>query len=221
MAFRIGGYNWQGRKWRLVRSLVVLAAQITELRPATQPNDGTVASKAHDLNDIKDGEYNSDHHPDEDGDVLALDAGEPADEPEWCQDLYEALRESRDPRIRYVIHGGRMFSSYPAHGYKAWEDRPYTGKNSHPTHIHVSVYDNPALAEDPSPWHIEEEQMQPDTETYRKVTNVPTEQWARDVVDRAIADKRLIIDDDHPDDWNEPMTTGRYLTFRDREEQQA
>jgi len=54
---------------------------------------------------------------------------------------------------------------------------------------------------------------------YRKVKNVPDKAWAKEIVDRAIESKRLVVGDAHPDDWNEPVTTGRLLTILDRDDQ--
>ena len=57
--------------------------------------------------------------------------------------------------------------------------------------------------------------------TYKEVRHVPDQDWAREVIDWAIAEDRLIVTDARIDDWNEPMTTGRYLTMEWRKEQQG
>lgn len=69
-------------------------------------------------------------------------------------DFTEALRRSRDPRIKYVIWNKRMFSSYPTSGYDAWEWRPYTGPNLHTIHAHVSVQPTAYLYDLSKPWDI-------------------------------------------------------------------
>ena len=53
----------------------------------------------------------------------------------------ERLRTGRDPRIHYVIHDRRIFSSYPHGDTPAWTWRPYSHSNTMPhlTHVHVSV----------------------------------------------------------------------------------
>ena len=52
--------------------------------------------------------------------------------------------------------------------------------------------------------------------TYRTVQNVPDADWARKVVDDGIAAGRINVSDDSPDDWNRPLTDGRYWTFESR-----
>jgi hypothetical protein len=61
----------------------------------------------------------------------------------------EALRQSRDARIAYVIFNGRVFSSTNA----PWVWRTYTGSDRHDTHWHVSVV-HTARADDTSPWQM-------------------------------------------------------------------
>jgi hypothetical protein len=51
----------------------------------------------------------------------------------------EALRKSKDRRIKYVIWNKQMFSAYAASGYAAWTWRPYSGPNLHTVHMHLSV----------------------------------------------------------------------------------
>jgi hypothetical protein len=63
-----------------------------------------------------------------------------------CAAIFEAMRVSRDPRIKYAIHNGRMFSST----IRPYQVRPYTGSNRHTGHIHVSI--NYARRGDASAW---------------------------------------------------------------------
>lgn len=81
----------------------------------------------------------SDHNPDKDGDATAFDIDhDPAggfDARKWS----EELRLRKDPRVKYVIFNGRMFSSYSTPTRRAWEWGPYTGPNAHKSHMHVSV----------------------------------------------------------------------------------
>ena len=56
---------------------------------------------------------------------------------------------------------------------------------------------------------------------YRGVVNVPAKdgeihQWAKDVIDWGIAEGLIVTTDDHPEDWNEVLTSGRYWTFEYR-----
>jgi hypothetical protein len=135
MAFRFKGRNHAGQEWRAAGAIETFGKQIEVLRPGTFGNDGTVASKEHDR-----AHPTSDHGPNPrtgTGIVRALDFHETS--PGLVDEVLEALRLSRDPRISYVIHDGRMFSSYKTRTFKAWGWRPYTGDNPHRDHGHLSV----------------------------------------------------------------------------------
>jgi hypothetical protein len=142
--------------WRSAKSLTVFHGQLKAAHPRAAPPVtspkawGTIADTRH--------ESTSDHAPHDfpgwgndivtaadwpHAPTLGLDAGQVA----------EALRVSHDPRIKYVIFGGRMFSSYPAHGYPAWTWRPYSGTDKHLTHGHLSAVGDPR-ADDTRPWAI-------------------------------------------------------------------
>lgn len=65
----------------------------------------------------------------------------------------ESLRLSRDPRIGYVIFAGRVFSGHTVGGVPAYVWRPYSGKDGHYTHGHVSSV-HTAAADDSRPWAL-------------------------------------------------------------------
>jgi hypothetical protein len=54
--------------------------------------------------------------------------------------------------------------------------------------------------------------------TYRTVLNVPEDSngqpkdWAKAVVDWGIASGKIVVSDDHPDDWEAPLNYGAYWT---------
>jgi hypothetical protein len=81
----------------------------------------------------------SDHNPDENGIVRAIDidrdlSGTP--KPDLMPDLAEQIRlagKAGDKRISYVIFEGKIASSK-----KNWAWRPYSGINPHRKHLHVS-----------------------------------------------------------------------------------
>ncbi len=151
MAFRYEGVNWEDRPWRTVAAITTLGQQIEQIRPGRYPVDGTVSSRLHDFNNPR-----SDHRPDTDGLVHAtIDFG---GDPDFIAETVEAMRVSRDPRIKYVIYSRRMYSSYPKFGHDPYEWRPYSGSNPHATHAHVSVVSG-TLAEDPRPWQITEDEV--------------------------------------------------------------
>jgi len=135
VAFRFKGKNHAGQEWRAAGAIVTFGKQIEELRPGTFKTDGTVASKDHDKNFPT-----SDHRPHPRtgvGVVRAIDFTETR--PGLVDEVGEALRLSKDPRIAYFIHDKRTFSSTPRKRFKAFEWRPYTGSSPHTSHGHLSV----------------------------------------------------------------------------------
>lgn len=117
-------------------ALKTLLRQVNTLQPLRDTeSDGWIGDASH-------GARPSDHNPSPPvtGVVRAQDFdadGDPGfDLGRW---LWDQLITGRDSRISYVIHRGRMFSSYPTRGYEGWEPRPYSGVNGHIKHVHVSV----------------------------------------------------------------------------------
>lgn len=150
--FRYGGIAWDNQPFVVVPCLVKLGDQITAADPTRYAVDGTVASRDHDLNSP-----GSDHSPDENNKVRALDWGGVEEE---LDDQLEALRLSRDERIKYVIYEGRMFSSYSKYGYGPFEWRPYGGWAPHDDHGHISTWE---WADDNDrDWELEVAQFTPD-----------------------------------------------------------
>lgn len=119
--------------WRLAGSLVTLRAQINAEWPArSRRSDGTIGDSSH-------AARASDHNPNAQGVVTAFDC---THDPASGADMHlvaEDLRESRDPRLEYVIFYGRMFASYRTAARAPWTWGPYTGSNPHTSHMHVSV----------------------------------------------------------------------------------
>jgi len=81
----------------------------------------------------------SDHNPDEQGIVRAIDIDRDLSgkaKPDLMPDLADQLRlcgKRGDKRISYIIFDGRIASSK-----KAWAWRPYDGVNKHNHHCHIS-----------------------------------------------------------------------------------
>ena len=81
----------------------------------------------------------SDHNPDEQGIVRAIDIDRDLSgkaKPDLMPDLADQIRlcaRAGDKRISYVIFDGRIASSK-----KSWAWRPYDGSNKHNHHCHVS-----------------------------------------------------------------------------------
>lgn len=123
--------------WRLARSLETFRSQVDEMAPRrSKVSDGSIGDADH-------SNRSSDHNPHcgapADPTVTAYDLTHDPENGVDCHEIAEALRESKDARIKYVIWDKRMFSSYASGGYAAWEWRPYNGVNLHTAHMHVSV----------------------------------------------------------------------------------
>jgi hypothetical protein len=121
---------------RVSNAIDTLRSEINAAHPGrSKISDGTLGDTAH-------AARKSDHNPDENGIVHAMDVTVWDDADADVQDdvagpLAEHLRARRDPRTKYVIHRGQMFSSY---GSTPWQWRDYDGPNGHFHHVHVSVY---------------------------------------------------------------------------------
>lgn len=125
-----------------VYSLDVLVKQVNELAPGrSKASDGWLGDKAHSLR-------KSEHNPDTDGSVDAVDiTHDPANGCD-AQKLADAIVASKDKRVKTLIHNGKILT--PA---KGWTWRKYSGKNPHKTHLHIDVLD--AHQDDKTKWKIE------------------------------------------------------------------
>ena len=140
------------REWRVARSLDVLHRQVDAMAPhRRKDSDGTIGDAAHCARE-------SDHNPHvSDGDMGVVTAIDITHDPLRgcdCTMLAEALRTSRDARIKYVIWNARMFASYIKAGQVAWEWRVYGGPNPHDRHMHVSVVGAKPLFDSTAPWTV-------------------------------------------------------------------
>lgn len=126
--------------WRLAKSLDTFRRQVNTAHPGrSKASDGTIGDQAHSAR-------TSDHNPDENGVVRAFDlTHDPANGVD-CDKVAEALVASRDRRIDYLIWKGRILSSTR----QPWQWRPYSGKNKHTKHVHISV--KKAECDDTTPW---------------------------------------------------------------------
>jgi hypothetical protein len=115
---------------RVAPAVRTLQGQLDRARPGRREvfPDGTIG----DANHAAKGWPGSDHNPDGDDDVTAVDVhdSEQLDDGE----LYESLKEAggRNPQLKYAINNGRIYS--PSRG-----EREYNGLNAHADHCHVSV----------------------------------------------------------------------------------
>jgi hypothetical protein len=91
------------------------------------------------VGDVRHASRHSDHNPDEQGIVRAIDVDRDLSgkaKPDLMPDLADQIRfcaKSGDKRISYIIFDGRIASSK-----KAWAWRSYSGINKHTHHCHIS-----------------------------------------------------------------------------------
>lgn len=126
--------------WRLAESLDTLRRQINEAYPRrNKASDGTIGDAAHAAGV-------SDHNPDKNGVVSALDITHDPEHGLDIAQLAETLRNSQDARIKYVIANKRVFVS------PSWVWWPYSGDDPHENHLHISV--NQSNYDDASEWRL-------------------------------------------------------------------
>jgi hypothetical protein len=138
--------------WRVAKSLLVLRDQLNRKTPGRDKvSDGTIGDPRHQAR-------TSDHNPwVRDGSigivtgmdvthnlVKGIDAGV----------LAEAIRSSRDPRVKYIIWNSQIANSAPTGGSAPWVWRPYSGSNKHTHHVHISVKPDKASYDSESLWGV-------------------------------------------------------------------
>ncbi|WP_216819790.1 hypothetical protein [Zoogloea sp. LCSB751] len=134
--------------WRVANALLQLKRQVDSLYPnRSRLSDGTIGDGAH-------ATRNSDHNPWVQagglGVVTAMDITH--DPLSGCtgERIAEALRTSRDPRIKYIIWNRRICSSTV----QPWVWRAYTGANPHDHHVHLSVKPEAAAYDSQAQWRL-------------------------------------------------------------------
>lgn len=127
-----------------VKALETLLNQINKAAPKrSKASDGWIGDTAHSAR-------KSQHNPDADGSVDAIDI---THDPKGGADMAiiaDAIRQSKDKRVGYVIFNGRIFSGPGGKQPFVW--RTYTGSNKHTKHMHVDVTDRDQ--NDTTPWSI-------------------------------------------------------------------
>lgn len=128
--------------WRTAKSLLTLRDQYNALYPKrSKVSDGTIGDAAHQAGQ-------SDHNPDKNGVVRALDVTHDPDNGLDIGVEAHKLVDSDDPRIYYIIANGRIWG-YPT---KKWTD--YNGPDKHFNHMHISVVSDPELYDSTKPWDL-------------------------------------------------------------------
>ena len=138
--------------WRVAKSLLVLRDQLNRKTPGRDKvSDGTIGDPRHQAR-------TSDHNPwvrdGLIGIVTGMDVTHNLVKGIDAGVLAEAIRTSRDPRVKYIIWNSQIASSAPTGGAAPWGWRPYTGSNKHTHHVHISVKPDKASYDSESPWRV-------------------------------------------------------------------
>lgn len=132
--------------WRMAKSLEVLRLQLNAAYPKrSKSSDGGIGNAEHSAR-------SSDHNPDTDGVVKARDFTHDPKNGLDSEKLAEALRASRDPRIKYLISNRKICAG--SDGPSPWAWRQYTGSNPHNHHCHISVKKAKKFYDDETPWQF-------------------------------------------------------------------
>jgi hypothetical protein len=139
----------------LAPCLDTLRSEFNALNPdRDKSTDGWIGDAAHQENPT------SDHNPDGDGIVHAIDVDEtgpwPCDNMEaFVQYIIAECRKSSGKdrgRLKYVIYERRIWSASDG-----WKEQYYSGSNPHDKHVHFSCEYSSNYENDTSPWGLVEE----------------------------------------------------------------
>lgn len=126
----------------------MLRKQINEAYPGrNKSSDGWLGDQAHRARQ-------SEHNPDANGVVRALDITHDPAHGVYIRQLADTIVKSRDPRVLYIIRDGEIVWSTPRSGRKPWVWMPYHGSNPHTAHFHTSVVSDPRLYDRTALWSL-------------------------------------------------------------------
>jgi hypothetical protein len=137
--------------WRVAKALEVLRDEIDAAAPQrSRASDGAIGDQRHHAT-------TSDHNPCDCHNVVCArdvthDPAAGFDSYTFAEWLRHRVLEGDEPRVRYVISDGKIFSGEGQH-YPVGKWRPYSGSNKHAHHVHVSVRHGDQYYDDPAPWH--------------------------------------------------------------------
>jgi len=167
--------------WILVPCLVKLRSEFNIIAPnRLKDSDGSVGDDAHQ-------DSQSDHNPDETGnvpirdadrvnEVHAIDVDKDLNVPglsmeEVVQFLLARCRAGTENRLRYIIFNRRIWSAG-----NGWRQDPYTGKNAHTEHAHFSASYTSGREADIRSWHLEDIPVTITSEDLNKIRTVIREE---------------------------------------------
>jgi hypothetical protein len=139
-------------RWRVAKALLKLRDQVNARAPRrNKASDGTIGDAAH-------CQRNSDHNPwVRDGSIGVVTALDITNDPAGGCDvntIAEAIRASRDSRVKYIIWNKPIANSAGIGTAEPWQWRPYTGPNPHTRHMHVSVKPDKVSYDSTANWAI-------------------------------------------------------------------
>lgn len=151
----------------LAPSLVGLRAEINARWPSRdKTSDGWIGDAAHSARE-------SDHNPDDNGMVHAIDVDK-----DGIEVAVVLAATIGDPRVNYVIHDRVIYSRV-----RNFRPVPYTGSNPHTKHIHISILYT-AQAEQGSARWLEDEMTPADFDKIRAIV--------REEVINVLTNERLV-----------------------------
>jgi hypothetical protein len=147
--------------WVLVPCLVELRSEFNAIAPdRDRSSDGSVGDAAHQSNE-------SDHNPDETGNVPIRDADKSNEVhaidvdatlrvlglsmEAVVQFLLGRCRSGAENRLRYIIFNRRIWSAS-----NEWRQQAYTGANAHDQHAHFSASYTTVHEASTASWHLQE-----------------------------------------------------------------
>lgn len=138
--------------WRVAKSLKTLLDHVNAKWPnRLKGKDGTIGDEKH---KSKKSDHNAWVIDGAKGVVTALDiTHDPANGCD-ADAIAEAIRQSRDPRVKYIIWNKRICNFRAIGGKPAWTWRKYTGDNPHTEHVHISVRAIKEHYDGTAPWQV-------------------------------------------------------------------
>lgn len=135
--------------WRLAKALETLRSDINAKWPnRSKASDGTIGNEEH---ASRSSDHNAHVRDGNMGIVTAIDITHDPAHGLDSEQLAEALRASRDSRIKYIISNKKICSALES----PWKWRPYNGKNPHNHHVHISVKPTKDHYDNTSVWDLE------------------------------------------------------------------
>lgn len=161
--------------WRPAEALTTLRAQVNAIAPGrSRLSDGTIGDAAH-------AAVTSDHNPDANGVVKAMDLTHDPLHGADMQAIADSIIASGDPRIWYIIFNGRI-----------WERgigwRKYYGDNQHTKHAHFNTVHTASLFDNDANWSINNQGGSMEPATYGQANiyaqallfrDMPEAEWER------------------------------------------